>query len=511
MAEFEVTGVRYRMGDGLSSEERTRRAEAFIQSLEVGTPLILAAEPDNQKDSGAIAVYLDYTRHVGYIKHESCADVKPLLDADGQCDAKVSGNDGHVTLFIEIPDAPDVMAQPIQATRVLPEYPLPQGIGLAYSADEQALQIIAPRLLRLAVSEQTAGTLLDLAERYLPLSRLSFCREDDLWRDHILKQLRQALMLTLPDNMKERLEQLYRDLHETVGDFHTPHLHCQQKIFDAQLDMLRRKAESEGGLLARFRKYMEDNPDVMESLKGWFGGMPHVQLRDYRNHGSLAERLSYMHVSRKELYEVYAAVLLLDRYGRNVSVHPDRKPKAVKPKAAKPKTNSLKKPPVKPQTLKYYNHGNNGILMKQRKRVDIVFLKFNEWGWIDNKTIPEDFDSFFEGEPRHCNITWKGNSTILTILLQELLKQPYITKQTGCSAKSMVEQQFHKTANSDRTRLDADTQDKIKLALIILDISMPLPERYGRYSNDYDEDDYDIQDSALMAIYEGELRSTKRI
>lgn len=503
MAEFEVTGVRYRMGDGLSSEERTRRAEAFIRSLEVGTPLILAAEPDNQKDSGAIAVYLDYTRHVGYIKHESCADVKPLLDADGQCDAKVSGNDGHVTLFIEIPDAPDVIAQPIQATRVLPEYPLPQGIGLAYSADEQALQIIAPRLLRLAVSEQTAGTLLDLAERYLPLSRLSFCREDDLWRDHILKQLRQALILTLPDNVKERLEQLYRDLHETVGDFHTPHLHCQQKIFDAQLDMLRRKAESEGGLLDRFRKYMEDNPDVMESLKGWFGGMPHVQLRDYRNHGSLAERLSYMHVSRKELYEVYAAVLLLERYGGNAGARPERSPKAAGCKAR-----SIGKPALKPKTLKYYNHGNNGLLMKQRRRVNILFRKFGEWGWIGGSTAAQDFDSFFEGEPRHCNITWTGNTTILTILLQELIRQPYIQKQTGCSAKSLVEQQFGKTANSDRTRLNADAQEKIKLALIILDTGIPLPERNR---SDNGDADYDVHDAALKAIYDGLLRSTKGV
>ena len=366
--------------------------------------------------------------------------------------------------------------------------------------------MIAPRLLRLAVSAETAGALLDLAERYMPLSRLSFSREDDCWRDHILKQLRKACRLALPENLKARLEQLYRELHETVGDFHSTHEHWQPKMFDSQLELLRSQADGEGGLFSRFEKYMEDKPDIMGSLAAWFGAMPHVELRDYKDHGSLAERLSYMHVSRRELYEVYAAVLLLDKYGSNISVRSERKPKA-----AKPKTNSLKKPSVKPQTLKYYNHGNNGILMKQRKRVDIVFLKFNEWGWIDNKTIPEDFDSFFEGEPRHCNITWKGNSTILTILLQELLKQPYITKQTGCSAKSMVEQQFHKTANSDRTRLDADTQDKIKLALIILDISMPLPERYGRYSDDYDEDDYDIQDSALMAIYEGELRSTKRI
>lgn len=179
-------------------------------------------------------------------------------------------------------------------------------------------------------------------------------------------------------------------------------------------------------------------------------------------------------------------------------------------KLSSPKANkkSEKKPSSeKPKTLKYYTHGNNGKLMEQRKRVTIVYRKLNEWGWIDDNTTADDFDSFFEGEPRHCNITWIANTTILTILLQELLKQPYLTEQTGCSAKSLVEQQFGKTANSDRTRLDEDAEEKIKLILFILDTRNPLPERYGRNTND----EYDIQDAALKAVFEGQLHSTKGI
>lgn len=179
-------------------------------------------------------------------------------------------------------------------------------------------------------------------------------------------------------------------------------------------------------------------------------------------------------------------------------------------KLSSPKANkkSEKKPSSdKPKTLKYFTHGNNGKLMEQRKRVTIVYRKLNEWGWIDDNTTANDFDSFFEGEPRHCNITWIANTTILTILLQELLKQPYLTEQTGCSAKSLVEQQFGKTANSDRTRLDEDAEEKIKLILFILDTRNPLPERYGRNTND----EYDIQDAALKAVFEGQLHSTKGI
>ena len=179
-------------------------------------------------------------------------------------------------------------------------------------------------------------------------------------------------------------------------------------------------------------------------------------------------------------------------------------------KSTSPKTNkkSEKKPSAeKPKTVKYYIRGNNGVLLEQRKRVNIVFRKLNEWGWIDEKTPANDFDAFFEGEPRHCNITWTANSTILTILLQELLEQSYITKQTGCSAKSLVKQQFGKSASSDRNRLDKESEDRIKLILLILDTRNPLPEPRERNSNE----EYDVKDAALKEIFAGNLRSTKGI
>ena len=177
--------------------------------------------------------------------------------------------------------------------------------------------------------------------------------------------------------------------------------------------------------------------------------------------------------------------------------------KATKPKEKK----SEKKTCGKPKTLKYYTHGNNGLLREQRTRVDIVFSLWNKWGWIDGKTSADDFDAFFEGEQRHCNITWTGNTTILTILLQELLQQPYIQKQTGCAAKSLVEQQFGKTANSDRSRLDGDAEDKIKLTLLVLDIRNPLPEQRGRNTHE----DVDMSEAALKEIFAGQLRSKKGI
>lgn len=160
----------------------------------------------------------------------------------------------------------------------------------------------------------------------------------------------------------------------------------------------------------------------------------------------------------------------------------------------------------KPMTIRYYKHGNNSMLQKQRRRVDILYKKWTEWKWIDESTRPEDFDRLFEGLPCNCNINWTSTSATLTILLQELLKQSFVEKQTRCTAKYLVARQFGRTANSSRTRIDKKTEDRISFSVFILDTSNPLPER-----NSGNADEEDIQDSAFYEVCAGSLRATKGI
>ncbi|MCR4665580.1 MAG: hypothetical protein K5660_09490 [Paludibacteraceae bacterium] len=179
---------------------------------------------------------------------------------------------------------------------------------------------------------------------------------------------------------------------------------------------------------------------------------------------------------------------------------PQSKPKAAKKTVAKKKTSD------KPKTLKYYRHGNNGVLKKQRKRVDLVFRKFCDWRWIDEQTCPEDFDALFEGEPRNCNITWKANTTILTLLMQELLKQEYIANQTSQSASSMVKEQFGLTPNFDQRRLSDDDKVNIEITVYLLSINNPLKQQ-----PDGGDNDFDTSDAALKEVLSGQLRITKGI
>lgn len=176
--------------------------------------------------------------------------------------------------------------------------------------------------------------------------------------------------------------------------------------------------------------------------------------------------------------------------------------KATKQKEKK----SEKKTNGKPKTLQYYTHGNKGVLKKQGERLKLVFEKWNRWGWIDSETTTDDFDAFFEGEPRHCNMTWKANSTVLSILIRELLEQPYIAEQKRQSASSMVREQFGLTPNFDASRLDDDDKFRIDVTVYLLNINNPLPLRKG--GND---DDYVTTDAALQAVLSGLLRTTKGI
>ena len=185
-----------------------------------------------------------------------------------------------------------------------------------------------------------------------------------------------------------------------------------------------------------------------------------------------------------------------------------------KPQATKTNKKVEKRINIKPSTLKYYSHGNKDVVAKQRQRVFTIQRKWTEWGWIGSDTKADDFDALFEGMPRHCNLDFKKNTTVLSVFLRELLnyedthREKIITKQTGQSATSLVKEQFGKTANFDGSRLTDDDRFRIWATIFLLDTNNPIPTRRGGGGGD---DDYDTLEAVLQAIYSNQLRSTKGI
>lgn len=488
MAEYEVTGVRYQMGDNLTLEQKTQAAEEFIKTLQVGEPLILAAEPDNPKDCEAIAVYRDFTRRVGYIKHERCKDIKPLLDATGQCDAMVSGDDGHVTFFVEIPDAPDNVVLPTQRERVLPESPLPQGIGLAYSDEERALQIVAPRIATMKLTADNINVLLSMAERYMPLSSASISYDDDYWRDRVQLQLRKAAKMKLPDEQKQRVKRLYDQIHNIIGDFHRTHEHPQQQVFEHQLASLREQTQ----LFEKFEKYVALSKDglsaAVDRLRTWFEGMPRVELRDPQDYGMLAEALSYMGVSRRELYDVYAAVLLLERYG-NITDN----------KARKSKKDTGAKPQKQRETMTFKRKGK-----VTEPHLLLLYMMLTKEQWIEGNDA--DFKALFSGSrDEDCELTWTGKfgKGTLVELFRQMVSAGQIEVPQGFTLPAILKGHFKDKQGKWLTGLDKGDSANDKALPVIQECIKQLnidPQRLlnGDYEDDEDfqskYDEYDQQD-----------------
>lgn len=315
MAEFEVTGVRYQMGDHMDIDELTLRAEKYIHQLQNGTPMLLVAEPDNIVDADAVAVYTTEFRKVGYIKHESCRQLKPMLATAPYLKADVCGNDNHVTFFINVPDVTECHLSTLQIQRQLPESILPTGITLPFTEEERKLQLIAPMLCSMEISAENVEQWLSMAQHYMPLSRLSLTCEDDYWRDQIFKKFRAVKQLNLSEDQQKKLGEMNKELRQTIGDFHYTHVPWQPKVFEAQLAILEKQAMAKGGFFEHFNNYVKQESvaraDIEKKLKDWFKAMPHVDMQNYNNHQRLAIALSYLGISRQELYDVFAALLLL--------------------------------------------------------------------------------------------------------------------------------------------------------------------------------------------------------
>ena len=138
-------------------------------------------------------------------------------------------------------------------------------------------------------------------------------------------------------------------------------------------------------------------------------------------------------------------------------------------------------------------------------RVNIVMRKMQEWKWIKEPRVADDFDHFFDGDPRNCNLEWIGKpQAILTELIKQLLEQPYMNKKTGVSARSIVMSQFGLRPSGNKERIDAQNWERIKMIVYILDYhkSLPLPKKGIN-------EGYDISDLALQAVFAKDLHITK--
>lgn len=162
----------------------------------------------------------------------------------------------------------------------------------------------------------------------------------------------------------------------------------------------------------------------------------------------------------------------------------------------------------KKKETKYYTLKYNCPYEKMRvKRIDAVMRMMVGWEWIEEPQNADDFQSFFNGLERNCNLVWHQSMTvaILTDLIKQLLPQHYIDKVTGVSARSIVKNQFSRTPDNNKGRVDSKNAERIQWVIDLLDFNKPLPLPHKS-----DEESYDnTYKAAMQAVFTNELYITK--
>lgn len=327
MEIYTVTGIRYQMGDDLSRDERKKRAQHFVKELPLGTEVMLVAEPENPFDNLAVAVYIDYER-IGYIEKEEKYEVRTLLDENERGKGVVVKKDNNITFFISIDGAPERHIPIGKRQRTLPACPLGNNVKIPFTKAESALPLIANDLLSLDVTAENMSAILKLAERYVPHVKNSICLEDNLWLTRIFRNLFHAWELYpkmgLSSEVTEKLIIIFNNVREAVGDIHRTEDHWAERIFERQLESLRSDARITHHLYPKYCETFLDDKDFSEAdklkvkieydrLKTWLNNMEWSELRNPRRLDLMAVRVNYLGLSREELYELYAVLLLLEQ------------------------------------------------------------------------------------------------------------------------------------------------------------------------------------------------------
>ncbi len=326
MRDFVVTGIRYQMGDHLTELERKDAAVKLVTGLENGTKVLLMAEPDNPKDSNAVAVYLNYSQ-VGYISSGECTEAHNYLDENGQVEAEVCGNDGHITFFIKMVDnSHNTYESMAKRPRILPESPLDKSVLMPFSKKERTLETIIHPLLNTPIDDKHASQLYEMVCHYVPVSRLSICHSDDYWRRAVYERIVDLLLhadeLGYTDEQQTRLHDLKTELKKHSRDMHRV---CEQPIehlFAEHLDNLQNDANCMECLLTKYQQYYlnktfaEADPKKLaaeyERLSKWFQDMPWGELRNPKDLDAMALKLNYLGISRRELYDIFSVLVIIN-------------------------------------------------------------------------------------------------------------------------------------------------------------------------------------------------------
>ena len=335
---FEITGIRFQM-KGANKDEQTTQAEQFIDSLTFPCQVMLMREMDNIYSSHAIAVYHE-CRKVGYVSENNTMD---LLEAcsfgqlSSPLEAQVTGIAGHISLTGHV-DVPDGASSEKNRARVLDSSPF--HITIPFVEEDHQLELLAHMILKKKYNSENIKKFIQRLGKFTQMHAVSVCDCDCSYLGKILYKVKEIITEnpSLPHFTLLRLKVYEKRLQELVSQVHSVGEMLQ--FFEDRLARLRNFYST--GIKSFYKLYDEFYFKVplsiaseklvraeLERLKEWLNHLPNgiFGAQDVDKEFVVA-KLRYLHLSRQEMYEVMATILLVERLQQQLDIIVQQKKEA---------------------------------------------------------------------------------------------------------------------------------------------------------------------------------------
>ena len=327
--QFVITGIRYQMpGDTL--EEKTQKAHRLVASMPLPSQVYLKREPDNACSRNAIAVYWNLDK-LGYVSEYYTANVQCAFEgtsADNLLLATVTGRPSALVLKAEVEVPADLPAPCPERARAIK--PSPFTIPMPFMQDENKLDLLAQLMFHTNLTQDDTDRLIEMATRYLAIApSLCDCDCQNAVRlHHGLKRHREAFPM-LPEEKQQQLKQLEERARTLVVNIQKED--GMPVIFESHMQKLKEEfSQPVTGFFDRYDAAYFHQPlteaseaDIkaqLQKLKAWLDEVPMGIFRSHSWHPEVfAPRLRYLHLTRREFYDIVGAVLVVRRLGQELS------------------------------------------------------------------------------------------------------------------------------------------------------------------------------------------------
>lgn len=331
---FAVTGIRYCCRDAaaekgvvLSEDDMYRAAEAYTGSCAKGCRFILTMERGIEWDGWAVAVYDEFFHLRGYISHSERMAVVEEMERLGTRSmwAEAAEDGSNVTLYVRLVE--DTGWRPLAKERRIAEALVPEDVRVWFTRNGNRAEVVGS-----CMRWMTAGNC-DKVSEWSKMMKIytSICEDSDCWEDGVTRSVVFDFLKTKSQTddkkwkaMAERMDEVMRRMHKVEV-----HGEVMEREMEGIRSAERRYRESEEArereqsfvvkyALWRFGHDVvecltQERKVAAEELLAWLRGIKSDLFRNGAcSARDVAHRLYGMELTRREVYDVEQAMILIE-------------------------------------------------------------------------------------------------------------------------------------------------------------------------------------------------------